>query len=176
MEENPQNQKHKFFKGKLSNKFRSVLVVILCVAIVLIFASTFKTTKTTTNVQTTNTFSSLEYCKQLENRLECVLSGVKDIGKVKAFVMVEGSPQVTYLQEKETTQNNGQTTSKETIYEARNGSTYYPVVVVEMLPKVVGVLIVASGAKDVKMKVSLTNIVASVLSVDISKVEVMEGK
>ena len=49
-------------------------------------------------------------------------------------------------------------------------------VVVELLPKITGVLIVASGAKDIKMKNTLINTIAAILNISVSNVEVLEGK
>ena len=63
-----------------------------------------------------------------------------------------------------------------TIILAKDGTTTYPIVVYEELPSIKGALIVASGVGDVKTKLEICNIVSSVLKVDVSSVEVLEGK
>lgn len=182
-DEEKQSLFKKIFKGTWTEKLKVILVAVIFIAILIIFASSFKTTSVkkdeTTFDELSNSYRSLEYCSELENKLEKTLENVKDIGKVKAFVMVECSPTYTYLTEESENSSNGENGSVQkqtTIYEARNGSITSPVVVVEILPKITGVLIVATGAKDTKLKVMLTNVVATILSIDISKVEVMEGR
>ena len=169
----------------MSSKIKSFFVVFLVVVIIIIFASSFKSdTKTdkVTKVDTKN-ISAMEYCEVVENRLVSVLENVKGIGNVDVFVMVDSSPTIKYLEETETqTVTNGASLDKQTelikttIVMSKDGTITTPVVVVEILPKITGVLIVASGAKSVKFKTTLINITSSVLSVDISKVEVLEGR
>ena len=113
-----------------------------------------------------------------ENRLESVLGSVKGISNVKVFVMVSESPEIVFLQD---TNKNSQNTSQNesvqtTTVLVKNGSISQPVVKVERLPKITGVLIIAKGAGDLKIKTSLVNIVSSVLGANISNVEVLEGK
>lgn len=178
-----------FFKSKREPKnivkFKNIFVAMLVIIIALIFISSFEfgaKPQKTTKVDTKN-ISAMEYCEVVENRLTSVLENVKGIGSVSVFIMVDSSPTIKYLEETDIQKKQSgdlsdkQTESiKTTIVMSKNGTITTPVVVVELLPKITGVLIVASGAKDVKFKTMLINITSSVLSVDISKVEVMEGK
>ncbi len=185
MEEGKQSLFKKIFGSEGGKKkVKSAIVIVLAVIVAVIFLSSFLPKKESEKNQTSfddlsSSFKSLEYCDALENRLERVLVNVKDIGRVNVFVMVESSPTFKYLeevQEESGDAGNSVTSKKTTVYEARNGTITSPVVELEILPKIVGVLIVATGAKDTKMKVTLTNIAATILSVDISKVEVLEGR
>ena len=63
-----------------------------------------------------------------------------------------------------------------TIVLAKDGTLTYPIVVLEELPEILGVLIVAKGTGDVKTKINISNIVSSVLGVSVSNIEVLEGK
>ena len=178
-----------FFKSKREPKnmvkFKNIFVAMVVIIIALIFISSLEfgtKSKKITKVDTKN-ISAMEYCEVVENRLTSVLENVKGIGSVSVFIMVDSSPTIKYLEETDIQKKQSgdlsdkQTESiKTTIVMSKNGTITTPVVVVELLPKITGVLIVASGAKDVKFKTMLINITSSVLSVDISKVEVMEGK
>lgn len=169
-----------FFK-KIKNfkHFKTIVVSVLIVIVLLIFISSFSSKKTVSvNNETKTSLSSLEYSKQQENRLESILSGVKGISNVRVYVMVDESPEIVYLENKTTSANGeGNITSQTTTsVMVKNGQVTTPVVVKEILPKIKGVLIVAKGGGDLKMKTTLTNIVASVLTVNISNVEVLEGK
>lgn len=178
----------KDFSDKFKNIFnfkhaKTILVAVLAVVVVIIFASSFmptKTRKTSNNSTNTNSYA-MEYCKLIENKLENVLSSVKGAGNVKVMVMVDSSPTIKYLEEKDettTTQGDGKviTETNTTVVFSKDGSSSKPIIVVEILPKITGVLIIASGAKDLKMKTTLTNVVSSVLGANISNVEVLEGK
>ena len=91
--------------------------------------------------------------------------------------MVDSSPTIKYLEENKTSGSaNSDEVKQTTIVFAKNGNLTYPIVVVEQLPKITGVLVVATGAKDIKLKTTLINVVASVLNVNVSNVEVLEGK
>ncbi len=171
-------------KEKKTFSFKNLIVVILILVVLVIFLSTIFPKKKSSSESglngLSNSFKSLEYCEAVENRLECVLKNIEGVGKVEVFVMVDSSPTIKYLMESNSTTNqngeSGSTSVQTTVYEARNGSIYSPVVEVEILPKIIGVLIVATGAKDSMLKATLTNIVSNVLSVNISNVEVVEGK
>ena len=185
MDENqPETKSSKWgsrLKDFLAARGKMLIVCVLVLVILVIFASSLKpksTSETSSNLAKGETsFGSLEYSRELENRLEQVLSAIEGVGKVEVFVLVEASPKVEYLKEESSSTNkDGQTSSQTSVFEQRNGSETCPVVTVEFTPKVIGVLVVATGAKDIKLKTTLINAVSSVLSVKVSNVEVLEGK
>jgi len=171
------------FSRKNNSKFKYIIVVVLSVIVVLIFASSFtvsnrKNTKTN-QISTTKSSIALEYCTQVENRLVNILEQVKGISNVNVYVVVDASPTIKFLEEVKEEKSEGQENvylTQNTIVFSKNGSVSSPVAVVEILPEVAGVLIVAKGAGDVKVKTKLVNVVSSVLNVSVSKVEVLEGK
>ena len=175
-----------FNKIKNSEKGKSTAILVIVIAVILvIFIGSFSFDKKESSVSTKKVetkLTAMEYCNALENRLVNILENVKGIGKVEVFVMVDSSPEIKYLEEIDSSTNKNEKDSsitqdmKTSIVMSKNGSLSYPVVVIERLPKVTGVLIVSSGAKDVKLKTTLINVVSSILSVDISNVEVLEGK
>ena len=153
-----------------SKKIKYIFVVLLCLIVVVIFLSSFKTTsKTNTSVQSINysgNSSWQSYCESQEHRLEYILGSVKGVSDVKVFVMVDASPTITYLENKtNSTTSSANQTIQTTAVEIRNGTITMPVVVVENLPKIIGVLIVAGGASDIKLKNTLTNVVSSIMKV-----------
>ena len=177
-----QKQGNNIFKNivsRLSNfkHFKTIFVVFLSIIVVVIFASSFKR-KTVKNSSSSTKTSSLaiEYCKSQENRLEQVLENVKGISNVKVFVMVDEGPTLRYVEDssKSDSQNNNTITTTTVI--VKNGTISQPIVVVETLPKIKGVLVIAKGAGNIKTKSMLTNIISSVLCINISNVEVLEGR
>lgn len=178
MEEN-NNKKPLFgFLKKLKIKnIKTIIVCVLFVVILIIFASSFQTKKSTKTTNTTqSSLSALEYCKEQENRLEYVLKSVKGISNVKVFVMVSESPEIVYLENQTTSGDLSKNTTTSSAVFVKNGTITQPVVKIEKLPKIIGVLVIAKGAGDLKMKTTLTNIISSVLGTNISNVEVLEGR
>lgn len=177
-----QKQDNNIFKNIFSwfkniKHFKTVLVVVLSLIVVVIFASSFKGKAVKKSTSSTKTSSlAIEYCKSQENRLEQVLENVKGISNVKVFVMVDESPTLRYVEDssKSDSQNNNTLTTTTVI--VKNGTISQPIVVVETLPKIKGVLVIAKGAGDIKTKSMLTNIISSVLCINISNVEVLEGR
>lgn len=90
--------------------------------------------------------------------------------------MVDEGPTLRYVEDssKSDSQNNNTITTTTVI--VKNGTISQPIVVVETLPKIKGVLVIAKGAGNIKTKSMLTNIISSVLCINISNVEVLEGR
>ena len=175
---NKQNFFEKFVSKIKNFKFlKTVFVAVLCFIVVLIFASSFKTKTVKKSVSSTNYSSkAIEYCKQQENRLEQVLESVKGISNVKVFVMVDESPEIRYVQDKTENSSGTNSSTESATVIVKNGSVSEPIVVIETLPKIKGVLVIAKGAGNIKTKSMLTNIISSVLCINISNVEVLEGR
>lgn len=167
-------------KSGRQSKIKIVIVVILIFIVIGIFLSSLKTNKPTEIKKIENKLNALEYCESVENRLISVIGKIKGVGEVDVFVMVDASPTIKYLEESITTteekDGNISTSIQTTIVMSKNGSITTPVVVVELMPKITGVLVVATGAKDIKLKTTLINAISAILNVDISSVEVLEGR
>jgi len=176
-------------KNKISNisnnsisKIKMIILILSVIVIFIIFLSTLKPDDEVNikKIENKNTLSAIEYSQTLENRLCNVLGKIKGIKNVEVFVMVDSSPTIKYLEE--TKEDINKKTDSETktiqteIVLAKNGTVSTPIVVVEIMPKITGVLVVAKGADNIKIKTMLINSISAILSVDVSKVEVMEGK
>jgi len=166
--------------NKNTKKLKTIIVVFLVIIVCFIFLSSFKKDKTSNIVETKKETSLMAYCEQQENRLEYVLGQIKGIENVRVFLITDSSPTIKYLEETKTESvEKDEKTSVVTetkIVMAKNGSLTSPVVVVEMYPKITGVLVVAKGAGEVKMKNNLINTISAILNIKVSCVEVLEGK
>ena len=163
-----------------SKKIKFIIVGVLFVTLIGIFLSSFSYSSDTDNDSSSNLGVVGSYAKDTENRLQNILSGIKGIGKVDVFVYVTQSEEIVYMQDTESTStNNGTTTTKTetktTIFD-KNGNAVSAVVVVTKYPKIEGILIVAGGANDVKLKLKIIDAVSCILSIAPSNIEVLEGK
>ena len=113
-----------------------------------------------------------EYVSSLEARLEKTLSQVKGAGRVKVVISVAGGNKTVIASDVKTVKNGNELQVTETPVLV-GGKV---VVLNELYPEVSGVLIVASGASSVSVKVDLVNAVTTFLSVEPSKVKILTGK
>ena len=177
------NSKLKNFFQKIK-KFKGVeiaIVIVLISAMILIAISSFSTSKKEADSKT-NTLE--DYCANLEARLNQVLSKIEGVGEVSSMITLEGGFQqkLAYNEENSTTtgEKNGSTTqntssSQSVIYITQNG-VETPLVLYEENPKIAGVVVVSSGAKDVKVKLDIIRAVSTLLNVQSSCIEVLVGK
>lgn len=167
------------FKGAKMGHKKVLIIALLVVVIISIFLSSFPSKTSVSTKTKSNTTQSLyqAYLDDTESRLINVLNSVRGISNVKVFLNISQSPKITYLTEQKnsSTQASSQI-ALNTIVLAKDGTLTFPIVTLEELPEILGVLIVAKGAGDVTKKMQITNVVSSVLNVNISSVEVLEGK
>ena len=172
-----------FSRIKGNAKLKKILFFGLILLIIFVFIFPFnKSKKQSQNTNSQNTTyincSALEYCEAIENKLENVLESVKGLSNVKVYISILEGPKTIYLTETQTSENSSDgkvnKTQENIVYTQKVNGDAIPVEMTQVLPTIQAVLIVAKGA-DLKMQNTITNIVSSVLSVSVSKVEVLEG-
>ena len=168
----------KLFSGK------NLKIIILCIIFVvaLILFLKMSGTKATTKTTTTSSIhyqTSLDYSKQLETKLESVLSKIKGAGNVKVMITLDGSPELVYaMDSNEKVSNNtggSTTTSSSTPILVQTNGTTSPLILTEVLPKVKGVIVVSSGANDISIKLDILNSVSTLLDISTDKINVLKG-
>ena len=155
--------KSKFFSF-FSNK-KTLVMILACVLIaVLLFTLSNRGTKNNSEAtnETTNTVTA--YSKMVSNELENILSAVSGISNAKVLVVVESTPVKKYL------------TASDEVVLKKSGSSSSPVELCEVYPKITGVLIIAKGTTNLKVKNDILNAISAVYGVDISKIDILEGK
>lgn len=164
---------------KLNGKsLQYVLCGVLMVALVLLcWPQLFSSGKTSEPEQGA---SSAVFDPNAEKqRLAGILSSIKNAGKVEVMITYEGEA------EKVPAYDNNQTTSSTIDTQNRSttnqSSSSKPVsgpgdlvVITEKRPQVLGVVIVAEGAKDLSVQLALSRAAQTALGVEASKVEVFE--
>ena len=166
---------------KLGKKSQFLLAGILALVMLIIFFNGIKSgNKGEQEKEEKEIASNVSFCgydQELEDRLERILSSIDGLGEVKAFVMTEASVETIYAGNEEMKDSgaNGSSSSVEIVF-GKNGSTSTPITKVEIYPQITGVLIVAEGAKDEKLRLLVINAVSVALDIENSKIEVLAGK
>ena len=180
---NTSNKKDGFFTKflKIKHVKTAIIVLIFAVSALLILNSSFGTSFINTKKESnSNYMTCLEYCEKLENKLTEVLGKISGVGDVDVMITAESGPEIkiaTSTDEKTNTTTSGSnstsnsTTITDPIIITSSGSNS-PIVLTEMAPKITGVIVVASGAKDVKVKLYLIDAIKALLDVSSNNIQI----
>ena len=124
--------------------------------------------------------TSLEYCEKLELKLVEVLKNIDGVGNISVMVTVESSPEIKIASNSDektnTVSNSAGTTTTSTslqkpiiINSSGEGSA---MVLYEISPRVTGVVVVADGAKDIRVKMDLFNAIQALLGVSNNNIQI----
>ncbi|WP_313756448.1 sporulation stage III protein AG [Tissierella sp.] len=181
---------------KMNNKkfINNLFIILLMSIIFLIVANIFLGPKTKNIDSTTDKYikdinNNLEsdYSGYLEKKLVDILSKLNGVGKVSVMVTLENSiEKITATNTTKTTENTLENDSEggtreihredlttQVVTKGNDGSL---LVVKEIKPTVQGVIVVAEGADDPKIKEMLYNGVKTVLGIKGNKVQVYSSK
>ncbi len=155
-------------KNQKKIKKEHVIVVILCVVVVAIFLSSsslfsgFKTSK-----KSTESYESI-----IEARLENLLKEVDGVGKVKVLVTTDGSSYEEVLKDVGIKSENGVNFTEESVVLV-GGKPY---VIKTNNPKIIGIAVACQGADNLSVKVLITEIITTTLSVDADCIRIIKMK
>ena len=161
--------------------YAAVLVIVIMLGIYLSSMRGSSNNKTNqTQTATTITSSDNTYASQLETKLQNVLSCLAGAGHVAVMVITdgEGTAELAYdVQEKTVTQigANGQevtTTTVDKTVITKNGS---PVILWTNPPKILGIVVVATGASDVGVRLNLLHAVQTLIGNDNVSIQILSG-
>ncbi len=153
---------------KVKSKLRKIKIeyLIVCcaiVAIIAIFISSF-------NSPSQTTASALdEYVEMLEKKLSTQLSEINGAGKVSVLISVKKGMTTEIATEKITV--NDSTGVK--IEESPVLVSGKPIILTEIYPEISGVIIIAKGADDLKVRMSLLSAAQTFLNVTSEKIEIL---
>ncbi|WP_425448600.1 stage III sporulation protein AG [Dethiothermospora halolimnae] len=187
----------KFFQKNNSKKLLTNLTVLLIIGIILLLMASIlgnKDNKSKDNTIKTNNKkvkSELlidDYASNIEKKLQNIVSKIQGVGEISVMVTLEDTAEripavdVTESNEK-TNEKDSQGGTREMIRNDRtknvvttNSSNGEGLIVIkEVKPQVKGVIVVAEGAEDIKIKEKIYRAVKTVLSISGNRVEVFSS-
>jgi len=120
--------------------------------------------------------------KQLEERIALNLASIQGVGKTRVMVTFSSGLKKEYAVDRTVTKKTSKETAKEggtreTVEETESTGLVMadsvPVVVVEYHPQIAGVLVIAQGAADPKIKEEIFQAVRTLLNIQPSKISVL---
>lgn len=166
-----------FFKklAKIKNIELYLALIIAAIIILVYFSGFFKSD--TTDKPDTNTETAFDYCLRTEQKLQSVLSQIKGAGKVDVMINFESTPEiiVAYITTSTSggagsTSNSQSNTSSPQIL-TQQGSQL-PLILKTVYPAVKGVIVVAEGADNAKVRLEIMSAVSTVLQISQSNISV----
>ncbi len=174
----------------LNHKNVKLALLIIVIGIVLLvtinglnFSVKSSSETDSENFNNISYISSLEYSEKLENKLINVLKTIEGVGNVSCMITLESGPELkiaTSVDEKTTTiTNDDKTETVVTIVETpiivTEKGEEKPLILMEIMPKLKGVVVVAQGAKDVKVKLQLLEAVQALLEISSENIQIFSG-
>lgn len=169
-----------FKKLTFKKKNQILIVVILIAVMVVIYFSTFQSPSDQQEVQ----IASAEG-EELTRQMEEILSTIKGAGTVRVLISYQSGPELIAAtsQDSETVSNstgeNGGSESIKTktdVVTVKNNGEEEALVLKEIRPEIAGVLVTATGAEDITVKMNILQAVQTLLNIPANKVDVFTGK
>lgn len=174
---------------KRNKKLEVAVYVALLAAAALLYISTFNTgskeqTADAALQQDTSTVTQGE--RQVEERLEEILSCIRGAGDVRVMVIYDTSTQIvpamsvdTQTSTSQTTNQSGQTVNQDqsesqTPVTVSGSQEDGALVLTEKQPEIRGVIVVAQGAADISVRLNLQSAVQTVLGIGAQNISVFE--
>ncbi|MCL2540677.1 MAG: hypothetical protein FWE53_04625 [Firmicutes bacterium] len=174
-----------FNKLKGIKHIEIIVVVVLGVIICLIWFADFGSGGGAAAGNTSYTaMSASQYARELETKLNTVLSNINGAGKVTSMVTLESSSELKIASSTEERTNSSTTgnnkTESITVVETPIiidfGGSKMPLVLMEIMPKVTGVIVVAQGAADVRVRLEMLKAIQALFNVPPGSIEIFVGK
>lgn len=148
---------------------KSLYIIIIIGIVFMLMSGSGQRNKNNEKTLTYNIYSD-------EERLQSILSRIDGVGEVSVMITYYGTTSYDVAFEKRISDSKSeeeQTKSEESSVIMQNGT---PLVKGEVYPKAKGVVIIADGAENVKVKKAITDAAVAALDVASCRVCVLEGK
>lgn len=172
------------FLQKLKNikHIEYIIIGIFVVILAVIYMSS--TSKSNSNSATNAETSLEEYGNYLETKLKNVLGDIKGVGSVSVMITFNGRITYEYATETEettttssvTSGSNTKTVTKEEVILINKNGQQVPIIVKEVYPEIAGVVIVASGAKDVSVRLNIISATTTLFDISDNNIQVLIGE
>lgn len=114
---------------------------------------------------------TISYESRMEQKLEALLGSVDGVGKVRVMLTFEGTGEKTVEKDQTLT---AEETREETVYEEKGSSERIPYVTSETNPKVEGVLVIAEGGGNSRIKQEILEAAQALFGIDAHKIKIMK--
>lgn len=185
----------------LSKKTMANLVIVFCLGLALILIADFYSdiragraaeddlNNEGTQIEVGSAENTApDYVRGLENDLSSILGKIQGAGRVSVMITLKSGTEIIpakdesvsdkVTNEKDTSGGtrviNEKTTDDKVVFTAAQGGNSKPLIIKEINPEIKGVIVVAEGAKDSRIKLKISQAVQTVLDIPAYRVTVYE--
>lgn len=165
------DKKKTSFISKLKNlKRKEILIAVIAIVVMLaIYFTTVSGTKETTNYETARS----DYCETVAEEMKKAISKMSGDDGVKVVISWQGGVESVIAYTRTEGQNSSATTPS--VIQQTGGSK--PIILKEIYPAATGVVIVTkNGGSNVKLRLQLKEMAATLLGISPEKVAVYDSK
>jgi stage III sporulation protein AG len=123
-------------------------------------------------------YSTNEYITNMEQKLETILSNVKNVGNVDVMITLKDNGEKVVEKDYEKSQSvngeNSQTSSKEETVTTKEDNNTTPYVTKTLEPEIEGIVICCDGGGNSETVVNITEAVTALYDVPVHKIKVLE--
>lgn len=157
-----------------------IAIGVLCLFVFVIYFSSITKNDSKSLSTSGQNISYSAYANELEQKLSKVLSKIQGAGKVDVMITISSSSEIVVATSTEEKSNissgSSNTTQSTTKKEEPIIIKDTPLIVMEKLPEIQGVIVVAQGAQNVKVRLDLLKAVQTLISIDVNKIEILVGE
>lgn len=110
--------------------------------------------------------------KELEVRLSEILTKINGAGRVKVMITYDNTTEIVTAEDQNRTNGDGGSSEEVSPATVSYGGNEEPIILTELMPRIRGVIVVADGATNIKVKVDLQTAVQTVLGVSLDRISV----
>lgn len=159
-----------------SNRKVQICSVLLAVCVIFLIVLKVNSSNKTSNSVTSSTDETIDsYEKDIEQRIQNIVNSISGVTNVKCLVYTKNSIEIEYFIDSESETKGDEIKKSKALTFQKSGSTNEPVIIKKTYPKIEGILVVAKGVEDEKVRVAIINALASVFDINIANVEVLRG-
>ncbi|MCL2177420.1 MAG: hypothetical protein FWB72_05730 [Firmicutes bacterium] len=156
--------------------------VIGCVILLIFLSSFVPFSRSTSNDAPLNQTSTQNFVRDLENRLTNTLGLIGGAGQVSVMITLDGSSElvlaITNDRQNNTTTTTGGNGASNTVSNTIDRETIIiaggqPIVIREIYPAIRGVVVVAQGANDIRVRLEIMRAVETLLGVPQNRIQVL---
>ncbi len=114
---------------------------------------------------------SATYESRMEDRLEELLAQVEGVGRVRVMLTLEGTGEKRVEKDKEISQESSR---EETVYAEYGSSERMPYVTSETNPRVDGILVIAEGGGNSRIKAEIIEAAEALFGIEPHKIKIMK--
>ncbi|NCB48601.1 MAG: hypothetical protein EOM55_03175 [Clostridia bacterium] len=178
-----ENLKKNFFSSFLDKlkkvKHLDIILIVLFIAVILLiyFSSYVQSNEKIESEQESITYSQMtlhEYSKDLTDNLKSLISSISGAGNVNVMLYFEEGikTEIAYIVEVKTLSDGTQVQTKSPVLLKDEDGNTKTVTLQEIMPNPVSVIVVASGAKDTKVKLEILRLIQAMFNLSTSKIEI----